>query len=305
MMAALASDADATGTLSATSLSSIFGTPLYMAPEQLRGGDVDHRADIFAFGAVLYEMLTGRRAFRGDSFLSAVIAVREDQPPSLSLGSAPRFEALNNLIRRCLAKDPAARWQSADELERALSEVMAIGNGDVQGTTARASRRTRLMWSLAALLALMVVVTMWRRPERVTQTSGASSAAQPRLVLRNVRMLTGDERIEIDPAFSPDGNAVAYASGAISGSEIMVKPIDGGPSIPLDRRDPFESQPQWSPDGKQVLYIGTGGLFVANHDGSGARRILLTHGYSDALARHLNESGRSAATLTTPFGAES
>ena len=283
MMAALASDADATGTLSATSLSSIFGTPLYMAPEQLRGGDVDHRADIFAFGAVLYEMLTGRRAFRGDSFLSAVIAVREDQPPSLSLGSAPRFEALNNLSRRCLAKDPAARWQSADELERALSEVMAIGNGDVQGTTARASRRTRLMWSLAALLALMATVTMWRRAERVTQTSGVSSAAQPRLVLRNVRMLTGDERIEIDPAFSPDGNAVAYASGAISGSQIMVKPIDGGPSIPLNRRDPFESQPQWSPDGKQVLYIGTGGLFVANHDGSGARRILAQAVYTEPV----------------------
>ena len=283
MMAALASEADATGTLSATSLSSIFGTPLYMAPEQLRGGEVDHRADIFAFGAVLYEMITGRKAFRGDSFLSAVIAVREDQPPSISTDDSPRLAAVDTVIRRCLEKDPAARWQSADELERALSEVMATRSGGGNDLAKRGAQRTAVMWGLAALLALIAAVTIWRRPERATQTSGTSSASQPRLVLRNVRMLTGDERIEIDPAFSPDGNTVAYASGAISGSQIMVKPIDGGPSIPLNRDDQFESQPEWSRDGKQVLYIGTGGLFVANSDGSRARRILEQAVYNEPV----------------------
>jgi len=125
-----------------------------MAPEQLRGGHVDHRADIFAFGAVLYEMITGRKAFHGDTFLSAVIAVREEQPPSLSTGDSPRLEALDNVVRRCLAKDPAARWQSADELERALFEVMAIGTAEGSAPAKGAPRRIALTWSLAALLAL-------------------------------------------------------------------------------------------------------------------------------------------------------
>jgi serine/threonine-protein kinase len=294
MMAALASDAESTGTLNATSLSSIFGTPLYMAPEQLRGGDVDHRADIFAFGAVLYEMITGRKAFHGDSFLSAVIAVREDQPPSLATDDSPRLEALDDLIRRCLAKDPAARWQNPDELERGLSQVMATASEEGQRLATHAPRRTRLMWSVAALLAVAAAVAMWPRPERASQSPAASSAP-PRLVLRNVRMLTGDERIEIDPAFSPDGNSVAYAVGAISGAQIMVKPIDGGPPRPLNREGRFESQPRWSHDGKQLLYIGTGGLFAASSDGGGARRLLVQKEYTEPADRIDMLNGFSAA----------
>jgi Tol biopolymer transport system component len=296
MMAALASDAEVTGALSATSLSSIFGTPLYMAPEQLRGGHADHRADIFAFGAVLYEMITGRKAFHGDTFLSAVIAVREEQPPALSTDDSPQLEGLDKVVLRCLAKNPADRWQSADELERALFEVMATGSGARRGPAKGALQRKRLTWSLAAVLALAAAVTMWPRPERPAQTTVGSSGAQPRLVLRNVRMLTGDERIEIDPAFSPDGNSVAYAGGAISGGQILIRPIDGGPSIPLNRAGRFEFQPQWSRDGKQLLYIGTGGLFVASSAGGDARRLLDQTVYTEPADVLDTFNGFSAAT---------
>jgi eukaryotic-like serine/threonine-protein kinase len=292
MMAALASTDETPGELESTSLSSIFGTPLYMAPEQLRGGEVDHRTDIFAFGAVVYEMMTGRKAFHGDTFLSAVIAVREDDPPAVTTNGSAALEQLDRLVRRCLAKNPADRWQSADEIKRALSAVTAAPR--------EVERNNALTWSIAGILTLAAVVTIWLWPDRTVrspQTSEPSGAgAQPRLVLGNVRLLTGDERMEIDPVFSPDGSSVAYTAGAISGGQIFVKPIDGGPSVPVNRGGSFELQPRWSPDGKQLLHIGIGGVFVASSAGGGARRILAQTVFTEPADVVDMFNGFSAAT---------
>ncbi len=108
-----AAAAGATETIALTKENTILGTMQYMAPEQLEGREADARADIFAFGAVLYEMLTGRKAFEGSSQASLIAAIMSREPPSVS-GLAPA--ALDHIIRRCLAKDPADRWPTARDL---------------------------------------------------------------------------------------------------------------------------------------------------------------------------------------------
>ena len=104
------------------------GTPRYMAPEQLRGRTIDHRTDIFAFGAVLYQMITGTKAFAGDTALAVILAILEGDPAQIcsDASRSPQLEALDHIVRHCLAKDPRARWQSADELEVALQQLWML-----------------------------------------------------------------------------------------------------------------------------------------------------------------------------------
>jgi len=138
----------------------VVGTLKYMAPEQVQGREADTRSDIFSFGAVLYEMVTGRRAFDGDSGATIVAAVLERVPPPLSMAvpSAPR--ALDRVVKTCLAKDPDERWQSAADLRR---ELTWIGEERSQpqltaSDTARPRRRFR-QWALGALVAGALAAT--------------------------------------------------------------------------------------------------------------------------------------------------
>jgi VWFA-related protein len=104
-------------------VSSLLGTPQYMAPEQLQGKDVDRRSDIFSFGAVLYEMISGRKAFPVDIVLNTIAAITEHDPRPVSTLTVPDVEAVDRLVRRCLAKDPEYRWQNADQLVDALRNI--------------------------------------------------------------------------------------------------------------------------------------------------------------------------------------
>jgi serine/threonine protein kinase len=115
-----------------------WGTPRYMAPEQLWGTTVDQRTDIFAFGAVLYEMITGTKAFAGDTALDVTMAVLEDDPAPISTDASPQLEALDYVVRRCVAKDPSARWQSSDALEIALQQMWILSWDDRPGENALA-----------------------------------------------------------------------------------------------------------------------------------------------------------------------
>ncbi|HEX8353147.1 MAG TPA: serine/threonine-protein kinase, partial [Pyrinomonadaceae bacterium] len=147
----------------------VMGTVGYMAPEQVRGRRVDHRADIFSFGAVLYEMLTGRRAFRGESAADTLSAVLREDPPALSESNRNVSPALERLVLHCLEKDPAARFHSANDLAfaiEALSGATAVSGEQATPTHAPAGRGVRrrelIAWGvagaalLAALLALLL-----------------------------------------------------------------------------------------------------------------------------------------------------
>jgi eukaryotic-like serine/threonine-protein kinase len=140
----------------ATSPGAVMGTVPYMPPEQLEGKDTDARTDLFAFGCVLYEMLTARRAFAGETEASVISAIMTGQPPALTALQPVTPPALDRLVHRCLAKDPDDRWQHAADV---AEELRGISQDSVAPTPARMARPVGLRgWRLAAVVALVVVV---------------------------------------------------------------------------------------------------------------------------------------------------
>src|SRR5580693_2576285 len=144
---------EATMTMALTGKGEILGTLLYMSPEQINGQEADPRSDIFSFGLVLYEMLTGKRAFAGSTPASVIAAIMERPAPSIADVAPP---ALDRVLKRCLAKDREDRWQAARDLADELDWIAGSGSrvGAPAGATTRRVGRERLAWSVAAALAV-------------------------------------------------------------------------------------------------------------------------------------------------------
>jgi hypothetical protein len=140
-----------------TTAGTVLGTFQYMAPEQLEGAEADARTDIFALGTLVYEMATGRRAFEGKSKTSLIAAILSTQPPPISQVAPVMPPALDHVVRRCLAKDPADRWQSAHDLALAL-ENLSSGSSGTAPITASFARRNRRTTALGAALAAILLV---------------------------------------------------------------------------------------------------------------------------------------------------
>jgi len=244
------------------------GTLPYMAPEQLRGSKVDHRTDIWAFGALLYEMAAGRQAFDGPTRAALVAAILTSDPAPLPAGVAAPTRALEPLIGRCLAKEPDRRWQSTTELRAEVERLAGIGaRTDTLATRRRPALIAVLAVAVVAALAAAVVLradlarTLGLQPGR---PATVSVSAAP-LDLGNMRLLTAEGRLEIDPAISPDGRFVAYTAGDVYDMRVFVRPLLGGRAVPLAPGvDPRQFQPRWSPDGRQILFVTPGGVFVAS-----------------------------------------
>jgi Flp pilus assembly protein TadD/TolB-like protein len=136
----------------------ILGTAGYMAPEQARGGEADPRSDLFALGAILYELVTGERAFRGASFVETLHSILTDEPAPLTAGGREVPPGLESIARRCLAKEPAARFQSASDLAFALEASDVNPAGTIAGTAVRPARRPRARAGAIVLAALVLAV---------------------------------------------------------------------------------------------------------------------------------------------------
>jgi serine/threonine-protein kinase len=162
-MSAMAGDGTAGPT---TAQGTIAGTLQYMAPEQLEGREADARCDIWALGVVLYEMATGTRPFAGDTPASVIGAILKDTPPAISARQPLAPRALDQLVDRCLAKDPDERWQSIGDVGRMLEGIAAAGNaGAERPAKAGGFSKERLAWvSITALLAVLAAIGLWRRP---------------------------------------------------------------------------------------------------------------------------------------------
>jgi serine/threonine-protein kinase len=214
----------------ATRAGTVMGTVPYMAPEQLEGKETDARTDLFAFGCVLYEMLTARRAFGGDTEASVISAIMSGEPAPLSSLQPLTPPALDRLVRRCLAKDPDDRWQHAADVAEELRGISqdAVATDGVRAAMPRRSRR--LVWALAAgaaaLLALGLVAGLqfvhFRAtpppPFRLTLSFPVPPAAEA-LVTDNLNPL----------ALSPDGRTLVYVGGgANSIYHLFVRRLDRG-----------------------------------------------------------------------------
>ena len=274
----------ATSTASATLTreGAIVGTLQYMAPEQLDGRAVDARADIFAFGAVLYEMATGRKAFEGKSQASVIAAILEREPPAISTLQPLTPPLLDHLVARCLAKDPDERWQTMSDVMR---ELKWIGDQGVRlpaasGAAARPASAWR-SWITGAALMTAVALTVLAFIVGRRQTTPIETGVVRLSVLppENVA-LPPDEA----PLVSPDGRRVAFVGQAANGvRQIWVRDLDTLATPPLGGTT-NATQAFWSPDGRAMGFIADGRL----------QRIDVAGGTPQTIATNLG-TGRGAA----------
>ena len=221
----------------------VLGTLGYMAPEQVRGEPADARSDIFSFGVVLYEMLTGRRAFRGVSAVETAHAILKDDPPPFSdEGTVP--PALERMVWRCLEKSPEERYQSARDLAFALETLSSISSG-LLVTGPRRPRALRfrwapVAWSVAGLAAVAAAAFLWTRPP-------AAVPSFKRLTFR---------RGTIESArFAPGGQTVVYGAAWVGGAvEVLAARSDSPESRPLGF--PSTELLAMSANGEMALSLG-------------------------------------------------
>jgi Tol biopolymer transport system component len=233
----------------------IAGTLPYMAPEQLEGNEVDARADIFAFGAILYEMITGRRAFEGTSPASVMSAILSSDPPPVAVLQPLTPPALDQVIHHSLAKDRNHRWASAHDV---LLQLRWMGAHPSAVATAADvpvdRRRERLAWALAAMLVL-AVVAFWawsiRRPTPDLRVHVSSALPPPGVSLETAEA----------PAISPDGRRLLFVGHDATGKQLLYTlALDvASPAQPLANTD-GASLPFWSPDSQSVGFFGQGKL---------------------------------------------
>ncbi len=240
------------GSVPLTQEGTILGTFQYMAPEQLEGKEADGRTDIFAFGAVLYEMATGRKAFSGASQASLISSIMSSEPPAISAIQPMTPPALDRVVRTCLAKDPEDRWQTAHDLESELKWIAQVGSqaGVAAPVVARRRNRERLAWTAFAVAALAAVLFAAGYLRRAPHPLPAIQSTLP----------LPDQTILGELAVSPDGTRLAVTA-SLPGAQpfLWVRRLDGSSS---ERLTGTENAffPFWSPDGRFLAFFADGKL---------------------------------------------
>jgi len=247
----------------ATQAGIILGTAAYMAPEQAKGKSVDRRADIWAFGCVLYEMLNGRKPFDGETVTDILAAVVKEEPDWAALPpNTPT--TIRNLLARCLKKDPRRRLQAVGEARIAIEEAETGRQETVQdaalsaGGTVTADRgpawRRVLPWAIALLTSIAMVAALYSN----WQATGSVPATPVELSLTlpaTQRLFSGDGPAVV---LSPDGSRIAYvASTASNTDQIYVRGLDSSEGTPFEGA--IGASPFFSPDGQWVGYFGNNG----------------------------------------------
>jgi dipeptidyl aminopeptidase/acylaminoacyl peptidase len=234
-----------------TAEGTLVGTFQYMAPEQLEGREADARTDLWALGCVLYEMATGKQAFAGKSQASLIAAIMEREPPEITEFKPLSPPLLDHLVRRCLAKDPVERWQSAGDVMHELEWIAAAGSqaGVPAVVAARRRRRERLAWGLGVAAVVAAAGFGWVAIE--------SRAPEPEVIRAIVDPPAEADLWEVraNVAISPDGQAIAFvAYDTTGGPSLWIRPLASAAArrIP-DTRNAWI--PFWSPDSRYVAFF--------------------------------------------------
>jgi serine/threonine-protein kinase len=260
-----------------TAEGSIVGTMQYMAPEQLEGKEIDARTDIFAFGAVVYEMAAGKRAFEGKSQASLIAAILEREPPPMSLLQPMTPPALDRVVKRCIAKDRDDRWQTARDLEVELKWIAEGGSQVTLAPTAaekgiRALGRRELIIGAGTLVsgAAIAGVAVWNL--KPTPPSPPQAVTRTVINLPPGRVLAG---FESGPAvaISPDGTRLVYAASQGGIQRLYLRAMDSlleAQSVPDTEG---ASSPFFSPDSQWLGFLSGGTLKKVSVGGGAAATI--------------------------------
>ncbi|HTO87759.1 MAG TPA: protein kinase [Thermoanaerobaculia bacterium] len=279
----------------------VLGTLGYMSPEQVRGKPSDSRSDIFAFGAILYEMLSGRRAFRGETAADTISAILTKDPPDLSETNRKIPEGLERIVDHCLEKSPEGRFQSARDiafdLEALLQTPLTSGPRPAAGTPWRVFAARSAAW-----LALPLAVFAFWLGRRATSPAPAAAASSLRPV--EFRQLTFQPGQEDFPVLSPDGGSFLYVGSAAGNADIYLQRVGGQNPINLTKDSPVaDTQPAFSPSGDLIAFRSErdgGGIFIMGATGENVRR-LTDFGFNPAWSPDGKQIAASSETVSHPF----
>jgi len=269
-----------TRTTPLTGEGTIIGTLQYMSPEQLEGKEADFRSDIFSFGAILYEMATGKRPFEGKSQASLIAAVLKENPRPIAEFQAMSPPMLDRVIRQCMEKDPEHRWQSAGDLKKALQWTLEGGSQAGIPFTVSASRklRERILWGAVTLLAgaaLTLGVLRFTQTEPKPKVA-RFSIAKP----QNVSTISW-------PRLSPDGTMLSFEAADSTGvGGIYIRPINSLDAYLLVKTNLGNSRPFWSPDSKQLAYFENDRLRKIAIAGGLSQLVCEAAGYDGAWGKN-------------------
>jgi serine/threonine protein kinase len=261
----------ASKTVNVTMEGAILGTVAYMSPEQARGQAVDRRTDIWAFGCVLFEMLTGQPAFGGPTMTDVLAAILERDPDWSALPSATPL-IIRRLLERCLEKDVKKRLRDIGDARIEFEEVLAGKH-----TRAAAVRQIRTSLSVRWLLetAILGVALTTSAYVLISRTSERGSTGPP--LRMNFSQLTSAPGVETFPSLSPDGKWVVYAGEGSGNRDIYLQSATGQMPINLTSDSPADDdQPVFSPDGERIAFRSSregGGIFVMGRTGESVRRV--------------------------------
>jgi serine/threonine protein kinase len=234
-----------------TAKGTILGTLQYMAPEQLEGGEADARTDIFAFSAMLYEMVTGKKAFEGRSQASLISAIMSSDPPPMPSLQPMTPSQLDRVVKKCLAKEPDKRWQAASDL---AVQLQWIAEGESQTSASAPVRLSKLWYAMTALfilttLVLAAVVLLNYRPRE---------SAVTRFQIAPPDKTTFDSGDTI--SISPDGRKIAFSARDETGKTMLwVRGLDTITARPLQGTEGAQL-PFWSPDSRSIGFFTPGKL---------------------------------------------
>jgi len=259
-----------TETKSLTEEGMILGTLEYMAPEQVEGKQADSRTDIFAFGVLMYEMATARKAFEGESKASLAAAILTSEPPAITKIQPLTPRALNRLVKRCLAKDPEDRWQSARDLTSELKWIAEAGGtlalSEAAGLKpiAAVRRREQLAWALAVILLIAAIVSVFSYLQVIRAPAPAV-----------ISEILPPEKTQFvgPPVLSPNGDAVVFTATDESGKSMLwVRSFDSLTAQPLAGTEGGTS-PFWSANGRRLGFFADGKLKILELSGGPARVV--------------------------------
>jgi len=258
----------------------ILGTAAYMSPEQARGLAVDKRTDNWAFGCVLYEMLTGRAAFAGATLSDIVAAILEREPDWVQM-PADTPAGIRRVLRRCLEKDARRRLRDIADARLDLQE--AAGSSTEPTTPVAQGRRgRRIATQLAVVVCVLAAGALlgWVLRSRAVTASTSADAANPSTVLAPI---TAEEGLTADPSLSTDGALLAYASdrGGRTDLDIWIQTTAGGRPIQVTNDPVDEREPALSPDGSRLAFRSErdgGGIYIVPAFGGAAPRLLVAGG---------------------------